>query len=247
MNLLKKSFKIALLLLSFLSINSGHFLVPVTAYSPGHNVMILAANGVGETYFHAKDKFESWGWIVTTAGLTQSVISCPNTNPRPVPVDILISEVNNNTISQYECIFIPSGGHWNPLLNDMTTLDLISGAYNLSLVISSLCVGIRVLAAANIIDGVRIAYDINSGSYVILAGGILVYERVVTDQRIVTGGTGGGPTGGGASQAPTIDVCEAIADLIAPRNLALSIAIIGITGVALTGLLLFYKRKERKV
>jgi putative intracellular protease/amidase len=207
--------------------------------------MILAANSVGDTYFPAKQQFQSWGWTVTTAGLTPSVTSCLNTNPRPVPVDILISEVNNVILSQYECVFIPSGGHWSSLLNDPTTLNLISDAYNMGLIIASLCVGIRVLAAADIVDGVQIAYDVNSATQVFAAGGITVDARVVTDQGIVTGTTGGGPTGGGASRAPTIEVCRAIADIISPRNIPLSIIVVGITGGALAGLILFFKRKNR--
>ena len=167
--------------------------ISVRAYAPGHKVMILAANGVGDTYFPAKNKFESWGWSVTTAGLTSSVTSCPNTNPRPVPVNILISEVNNNTISEYECVFIPSGGHWLELLSDVENIDLISDAYNLGLILSSLWVGIRVLATANKVNGISIAYDINSASEVLAAGGIKVNQIVVSHRRIVTGGTGGGP------------------------------------------------------
>lgn len=180
MILLKKSIKFALVIFSLLSVNSGIFLTSVRAYTPGHKVMILVAYGVGETYFPAKNKFESWGWNVTTAGLTSSVISCPNINPRPVPVDILISDINNDTLSQYECIFIPSGGHWNELAYDATTLATISNAYNLGVVISSLCIGIVVIARADIVDGVRIAYDANSAPYVISYGGITVNEEVVT-------------------------------------------------------------------
>jgi putative intracellular protease/amidase len=244
---LKKSFKLITLFLSLLAISSGisFSAVSVRAYTPGHSVMILAANSVGDTYWPAKSKFESWGWTVTTAGLTASVTSCLNTNPRPVPVDILISDVNNDLLSQYECIFVPSGGHWSALLNNPTTLNLIYEAYNLGLIISSLCVGIRVIAGANILDGVRVAYDSNSAANVAAAGGITVNERVVTHRRIVTGTTGGGPTGGGASQAPTIEVCEAIADILVGQDLPLNIAVVAIAGGLLAGLILFFKRRER--
>jgi putative intracellular protease/amidase len=242
---LKKYSKFILLFLSLLTFTSCLFTTPVNAYMPGHKVMILAANSVGDTYFPAKRYFQFWGWKVTTAGLTPSVTSCLNTNPRPVPVDIVISEITENILAEYDCVFIPSGGHWSALLNDATTLTLISDAYNLGLIISSLCVGIRVLAGADIVDGVRIAYDSNSATQVTAAGGITVDARVVTDQRIVTGTTGGGFTGGGASLAPTLEVCEAITILISLRSLPLSIAVIGITGAALVGLILFMKRKNR--
>lgn len=242
---MKNYSKFILLFLSLLPITSCLFATPVNAYMFGHKVMILAANSVGDTYFPAKGYFEFWGWEVTTAGLTPSVTSCYNTNPRPVPVNTLISEVNNNTLLEYDCIFIPSGGHWSALLNDPTTLNLLVDAYNLGLIISSLCVGIRVLAAADIVDGVRISYDVNSATQVTAAGGVTVDERVVIDQRIVTGTTGGGLTGGGASQAPTIEVCEAISTLISSRNLTVSIVIVGVTAITLAGLILFIKRKER--
>jgi putative intracellular protease/amidase len=251
-NSLKKSLKLFSLFLTLLVTCNGVYLTPATASSgalgshkPGHKILVLAATGVGDTYFIAKNQFESWGWIVATAGLTQSVTSCPNTNPRPIGISILISEVDNNTLSQYECIFIPSGGHWQALSNDGTTLNLILNAFNMGLVISSLCVGIVVLARANIVNGVRIAYDVNSMGEVVAAGGIIVYERVVSHRRIVTGGTGGGPAGGGASEAPTIEVCEAIAELIEKKNLPLSITVVVITGLALAGIILFIKRKKR--
>jgi putative intracellular protease/amidase len=222
-------------------------------FNPPNNskVLILVAGGVGITYYHAKDKFESWGWDVDTAGVSSSVVSCPRQNPQVIDAEFLISEVSLTKLQEYDCIFIPSGGHWDGLSSYQPTLDLIFRAYHSGLIISSLCIGIVVLARANIIDGIRIANSPNSITYVEEAGGIMVEDTVVTDKRIVTGGTGGGLYGGGASVAPTNETCEAIAIAINDYNIGFIITT-SITGIILTGFAVFfilakYLKKRKRI
>ncbi|NHJ23697.1 MAG: hypothetical protein EAX89_03930 [Candidatus Lokiarchaeota archaeon] len=211
------------------------------------NVMILIASGVGITYFNATEIFESWGWTVTTAGVSATISSCHRNDPEIINSDILISDVDWYILQQYDCIFIPSGGHWDALSSYEPTLELISTAYYSGLIISSLCVGLRVLARADIVKGVNIARDVNSEAYIEESGGILVDEPVVSDKRIVTGGSGGGLYGGGASVAPLNETCRAIAQTLTMRDfsriLTIGIALGFISCEILVAL--FYKHLKR--
>ena len=214
------------------------------------NILILVAGGVGITYYHAKDKFETWGWNVDTAGVSPSVVSCPRQNPQVINSDYLISEISWSKLQEYDCIFVPSGGHWDGLSSYQPTLDLIFHAYHSGLILSSLCIGIVVLARADILSGVRIANSPNVLSYIEGVGCIMLEDSVVTDKRIVTGGTGGGLYGGGASVAPTNETCEAIATAINNTNigfiLTTSITVSIIAGVVAFLFLPTYIKKRRR-
>ncbi|MFX0207681.1 MAG: DJ-1/PfpI family protein, partial [Candidatus Hodarchaeota archaeon] len=174
------------------------------------SILSLIADGVGNTYFTVKDQFEEWGWDVTTVGLKDNHTGCPNKEPILITSDILVSEINN--ISQYDCVFIASGAQHHILRGDQSVLDLINASYNEGLVISAICVSTVVLADADIINGIKVvghplyAYDIE------VAGGIFeLHAKVISDKRIITGGRGGGPNGGGDLSAPTYELCVAIA------------------------------------
>jgi putative intracellular protease/amidase len=219
-----------------------------TSPPPGFKVLILVSGGFGLTYFDAKDQFESWGWIVDTAGTASTLSSCANQDIQVIQTDFLIENVNSAIFAQYDCIFIPSGGHWNHLSHYEDALQLISSAYDSGLIIASLCIGMVVIARAGILDGVRIAQDNNAWSYMYDSGAIMTQQEVVTDKRIITGGQGGGPSGGGASLAPTIELCEAIALEVQGRRMGIIIGVTsGVLGsIAIVGLILFLRKHKTK-
>ncbi|MFW9995506.1 MAG: DJ-1/PfpI family protein [Candidatus Odinarchaeota archaeon] len=173
------------------------------------DVLVLVANGVGESYFINKEQLESWGCntITVNCGLTENVVYCPNQEPRPITTDILISEIED--ITDYDCVLIPSGGHWSILSANHEVRELISVAHDEGLIVASICVGLAVVASADIINGTKVAGHPNANAAVNAAGGIIVYSRVVSDDRVVTAGSGGGP-GIGASAAPNQEFCLAL-------------------------------------
>ena len=89
------------------------------------NVIIIVSNGFGWSYFTAKDCFESWGATVTTVAhsVFLEVPSCYNRDPRPITADILLSDFNISRISEYDCLFIPSGGTWVAMSGSQTVLE----------------------------------------------------------------------------------------------------------------------------
>ncbi|NHK30352.1 MAG: DJ-1/PfpI family protein [Asgard group archaeon] len=172
-------------------------------------VLALIGNGFGDSYFWIKNQLESWGCNYTTAGLTSPCSSCPNKPQRPITPDILIADVDQEILSQFDCIFIPSGAHYEILAYSTLVLDLIRDAYEEGLVISSICSGsVPIARAHGIVKGVKVAYFFLSTDNMQEAGAIEVFvSPVVTDKRIITSSSGM-PYG---SLAPVYQVCVALA------------------------------------
>ncbi|MFX0094342.1 MAG: DJ-1/PfpI family protein, partial [Candidatus Hodarchaeota archaeon] len=169
-------------------------------------ILILIGNGFGYTYFDAKAYFETWGCNVTTAGLSGVVDACYNKPARNVTADVLISEIDRNQIREYDCLFIPSGGHHQILSLNQAVLNLVAMAYEEGLVVSTLCVSILVLVnVQNMLNGIKVIGHATAASAVEAAGGIIVPNaRVVSDSHIITGGRGP------SSSAPTYQLCVEI-------------------------------------
>ncbi|MHA1926943.1 MAG: DJ-1/PfpI family protein [Candidatus Thorarchaeota archaeon] len=189
------------------------------AYSPSdepvqiEDIKILALIDVsfGWNYFDIKDTLESWGINVTTVGTMAVVPSCVNREPRPVTSDIVLDDIDNDTILEFDGLIVPSGGHWNSLTFDTIALDLIATAHELGLYVAGICTGPIVLSrAGEIYNGTMIAGHGNGLSYYSSADAIrVVGARVVSDKRIVTGGSGSGfPSG--FTGAPTNETCRTL-------------------------------------
>lgn len=156
-------------------------------------ILAIVANGFGDAYFWVKTQFEQWGCNFTTAGLTQQVSSCSNYPPIvTITSDILVSEITSEIITQFDCVYIPAGGHWVYLDINPATHNVLEMAYEEGLVVSAICIGTRILArAGGIVDGVKVVYYQSSYELMLEAGAKIVYDApVVSDKRIVTAMTG---------------------------------------------------------
>ena len=124
------------------------------------NVLILLPNKHCETYYYNRDNFESYGWKVTVAGVTQNI------NPDPayagllgcpvVVADTLVSEITD--VSNFDCVVIMPGAPWsgNPnadQINSTETISLLQAADSIGILIAGFATGVRVMAAADIIQG----------------------------------------------------------------------------------------------
>jgi len=207
-----------ILMLLIVSLSVGSFTESATVPSNSEpialediKVLTLIDHGFGWNYFDIKDTFEEWGVNVTTAGTASTVASCFNREARPVTSDILIEDVDNETLLDFDCVIVPSGGHWGNLAFDRDALNLIASAHELGLIVSGICTGPIVLArAGDILNGTKIAGHGNGDAYYRSAGAIQVLgQRVVCDNRVVTGGSGSGPPTGYAG-APTFETCLTI-------------------------------------
>lgn len=178
------------------------------------SVLILIGNYFGWNYFDAKECLESWGVNVTTVAysLDYEVDSCLNREPRPITVDLLLSEMTPEMLIQFDCLLVTSGGQWLALTQSEDVLNFISDAYDLGLLVASICTGTRVVAEANnIVNGSRVTYYSLSDPQMTAAGAItIIGAEAVADGSMITGGRGGGTGGGGWLEAPTSEVCAEI-------------------------------------
>ncbi len=178
------------------------------------NVLIIVMNGFGWNYFDAKDTLESYGVTVTTVAhaIDYEIDSCANREPNPITADLLLSEMTPEMVQQYDCLLVTSGGHWADMIASSTVMTFISDAYDLGLIVASICTGTRMVAEANdIVNGSKVVAFTLSSPQMVAAGATTVWGvEAVADGRIITGGRGGGTTGGGWLEAPTSEVCAEI-------------------------------------
>jgi len=179
-------------------------------------VLMIVTDAFGWNYFDAKEILESWGVNVTTVAhaLDTDVASCYNKPVRGTIADFLLSDVENDIVTQFDALFIPSGGHWAGLIASTRVLDFISYAHEHGVIIATTCIGNRVMAESNdIVNGTSVVNYVNPNSFtaMVAAGATIRYGYdTVCDNGIITGDSGGGLTGGGYIQAPTSEICKSI-------------------------------------
>ncbi len=202
-------------LIVFIAVVSSPVLVPTAEAQEISDVkvLMLITDYFGWNYFDAKEIFESWGVNVTTIAnsLDLDVPSCTNRPPRGTTADILLNQVENDVVTQFDILFIPAGGQWLSLIQSPRVLEFVQYAHDSGVIVATICIGNKVLARANdIVNGSCVVSYTNTNSDMTDAGATIRYGHLaVTDNRFVTGGTGGGPSGGGYEVAPTAEVCMA--------------------------------------
>ena len=175
-------------------------------------VLAIVANGFGNNYFDIQDQFELWGSNFTTAGLTSTtVFSCPNREVRQITADLLVSELTSEIIAEFDCVVIPSGGHHETLSRNSMVLEVLQTVYEEGLVIGTVCIGAMVLARSGVVNGSVVVSFYGTYSEMVNNGASPVFAKVVSDNKIVTGGEGGSLTGGGYTVAPSYQTCVAMA------------------------------------
>lgn len=206
---------VASLLIFSLVFSSPQVTQPVKATDVSDiKVLVILCDGFGWNYFDARDRLESYGVNVTTVAhsIDYEIDSCTNRAPRPIIADLLLSEMTPEMVQQFDCLLVTSGGHWADMIASNTILSFISDAFDLGLIVASICTGTRIMAEANgIVNGCKVVSFTLSSPQMVAAGATTVYGvEAIADGRIITGGRGGGTTGGGWLEAPTSEVCAEI-------------------------------------
>ncbi len=173
-------------------------------------ILSLIHHGFGNTHLIAKDQFESWGCSVVTvsAAETKLVNNCYNQPHKPIMADFLMSEISD--ITEYDCLFVASGPHWETLRQGMTALNFIERAAENGVLISSLCVGTVVLADTDATNGINLQGMPGNDYFVQQHGAKPCHlARVINDRGVITGGPGSYPPNG-STKAPVTELCYAI-------------------------------------
>ena len=114
----------------------------------------------------------------------------------PVPSDCGLSLVPTMTLTncpQLDMICVPGGSDCASVMRDTEVLDWLRAQAAGAKLITSVCTGSLILAAAGLLDGYRAGCYWASGEALALFGATFVRERVVIDRnRITAGGVSSG-------------------------------------------------------
>ena len=119
--------------------------------------ILLVTNSYGANYNLIRDVMEKYGWSLTTVGVTDTVTSCYYGGP--IAVDLTVSEVSD--VSEYDVLAIMPATGWSghshdQLLESPEAIALVAEAVQEGLLVAAFCGGTRVLAAADVINGVHV-------------------------------------------------------------------------------------------
>jgi putative intracellular protease/amidase len=161
---------------------------------PGEvRILMMMGDNVGGYHYFTSDVWEQNGWRLTSAGLEPTLNPC--SLGVPFHVDTLITEITD--LTDYDCLAIMQsvaydGTSHDDLLASPEALALVSQAVSEGLLVVATCGGVRVLAAAGVLEGVVVTgYAAYSQEY-IDAGAIYMGDNVppVLDGNILTSAHG---------------------------------------------------------
>lgn len=136
------------------------------------------------------DKFRSFGWEATLAGVDRVVRPCAFAAERgavPLPLDLTVDEVGD--VTAYDAVSVLPGPAHAGLIASRKAMQLLRQASEAGLVVSGWCHGVRALAAADVIAGKQVVGHARDREAIEQAGGLFVGHDhpPVIDGRLVTG------------------------------------------------------------
>lgn len=161
-------------------------------------VLLLMPNHYGPNYYLNEDNFELYGWHVTRAGVQERIQPCSTARtaygcPSIAP-EVLVLDIRD--VTEYDALAIMPGDQsvsnpYGDLLGSQEALDLIVSAVEEGLAVYAPCGGVRVLAAAGVLDGKAVTgsskylteYEAVGATYVgdklppVIDGNIVTAER----------------------------------------------------------------------
>jgi hypothetical protein len=125
----------------------------------------------GSLNIEDNENYLSYGWEVTLACCTEEVSPCPWASMHGCEVitaDLLTSQLDNAL--EWDVITVAPGETHENIMACPYVLDLLAEATDNGIPVSAWCRGVRVLAAADIIDGVSITGHIDYEDEYLAAG-----------------------------------------------------------------------------
>jgi hypothetical protein len=162
---------------------------PAAASTPAENsidILLVLDHDYGANVPEIITILNRFGWNITTTALVPIVNSCDYLHNKHITVDMLISEIEDITI--FDAISIMPGESHEQLRINQSALGLIQSAMAENLIVSAWCRAVRVLVAADVINGKNITGNADYESEYIAAGATF-NELVppVIDGNLVTG------------------------------------------------------------
>ncbi|MBN1423419.1 DJ-1/PfpI family protein [Candidatus Fermentibacteria bacterium] len=157
--------------------------------------LVIVPQHYGANAFFYLNDFRLFGWHITITGTADTIAACagfagPLGCP-PLGVDLRLDEITD--ITAYDVVAImssaqPGTSPAQDLLNSPHALDLIHTAVDSGLAVAAWCASVRVLAAADVLDGVSVTGSPAYQSEYEAAGATFVggNHYPVVDENIVT-------------------------------------------------------------
>ncbi len=166
----------------------------ISAQNNNPDILVVLPEYFGANYCLVRDIFEKAGCDLTITGLNSEMTPCPWGAPlglESAVVDILLTDITD--ITRYDGIAIMSGSraYSDPcadLLGNQAALDLIHTANDNGIAIGAYCTAARVLAAADVINGVNVTGHQDYAHEYANAGGVYLGANIapVVDGNIMT-------------------------------------------------------------
>jgi uncharacterized delta-60 repeat protein len=181
---------------------------------PGPNdihALLVLPDGLGPNWYLNADNFETYGWAITLTGVEEMIDPCPSAvNWYGLPgieVDVLVEDVTD--VSPFQVVAIMPAtkkvaNAYGDLLGSPAALSLLGLADQAGKALYATCGGVRVLAAAAVLDGHQVTGEAQYEAEYKTAGAIYLGEGIppVMDGNIVTSQEG---------LHYNLDNCEAVA------------------------------------
>lgn len=139
-------------------------LLATTIWGENTRILVLLPDNFGANCLLFMEVFEQLGFEIITAGITDIVEPCSAYaavhGVQPVEVDYLTSEITD--VATYDCVCVMSSTQYgsndpcSDLINDINTLLLLYYAEQQNICLWATCSGVRVLAAADVINGCNV-------------------------------------------------------------------------------------------
>jgi len=166
-------------------LGNSAFIIQAEAQENPIKILFVMDHDYGATYSPIRTVFERFGWNVTTTALDATIISCDFAHNVPLDVDILLTDISD--VTEYDVLTIIGGSSHEMLRTNQTALDFIRDAVSEDLIVTAWCRAVRVLAAADVIDGKNVTGRADyQAEYE--AAGATFFELVppITDGNIIT-------------------------------------------------------------
>ena len=148
-------------------------------------ILFVMDEDFGSCYDPIRSVFERFGWDITTTALTETLTSCNYAHNYQLDVEILLTEISD--VTEYDILTIMPGDSHDSLRTNETALDFIRDAVSENLIVTAWCRAVRVLAAADVIQGKNVTGQADyQAEYE--AAGATFFELVppITDGNIIT-------------------------------------------------------------
>lgn len=208
-------------------------------------ILCLIDDGFGDSYYINIAFLENYNFTVVTASDATNVLGCSNSNTTDAIADILVSDISDDDINNYDCVMVPSGAHWSNVSGILRVRQILQYARENGILVAGICTGMIVLALADVVDGVDVATNDVGEPWLESAGANVTDELVVSDQGVITGGFGGG-LDSGPEGAPNEAFCAKIKEEIDLQNAASFPTLVSFLAIITSASFLLLRKAKRR-